>query len=135
MKYFNEIKRLKSLQKAEVYLEPKRRSNDGAFLWIYLTAYYLRNISSIIDFRLGYVWVSENIENLKVKLSWSKSLRLLQRVAFLDLFGFFDITGWKKARPEVIFINITFSMWPPLPEKRVGCKRQSDKIIESFAVA
>ena len=28
---------------------------DGAFLWIYLTAYYFRNKSSIIDVRLGYI--------------------------------------------------------------------------------
>ena len=50
---------------------------DGAFLWIYLTAYYFRNISSIIDLRLGYIQASENIEIFKTKLKWSKSLRFL----------------------------------------------------------
>ena len=39
-KYFKEIKYLRSLQKAKVYL----------------TAYYFGNISSIIDVRLGYIW-------------------------------------------------------------------------------
>ena len=28
---------------------------DGAFLWIYLTALYFRNISSIIDLWPGYI--------------------------------------------------------------------------------
>ena len=28
---------------------------DGAFSWIYLTAYYFRNKSSIIDVRLCYI--------------------------------------------------------------------------------
>ena len=46
-------------------------------------AYYFRNMSSIIDVRLGYICASENIEIFKVKLSCSKSSRLLQRVAFL----------------------------------------------------
>ena len=56
---------------------------DGAFLWVYLSALYFRNISSIIDLRLGYIWASENIDIFKVKLRWSKSSRLLQRIAFL----------------------------------------------------
>ena len=42
-------------------------------------------MSSITDVRLGYIKASENIETLKVKLRWSKSSRLLQRVAFLVL--------------------------------------------------
>ena len=54
---------------------------DEAFLGIYLTALYFRNISSIIDLRLGYIYVSENIEIFKGKLRWSKSSRLLQRIA------------------------------------------------------
>ena len=36
-----------------------------------------------MDVRLGYIEASENIEIFKVKLRWSKLLRLLQRVAFL----------------------------------------------------
>ena len=39
---------------------------------------YFRNISSIIDVRLGYY-----IETFEVKLRWSKSSRLLQRLEFL----------------------------------------------------
>ena len=35
---------------------------DGAFLWIYWTAYYFRNESSIIDVQLGYIQAFENIE-------------------------------------------------------------------------
>ena len=45
-------------------------------------AYYFCNKSSIIDTRLGYIQASENIEVFKVKLSWIKSSRLLQRIAF-----------------------------------------------------
>ena len=56
---------------------------DGAFLWIYLRALNFRNISSIIDLRPSYIWVSENIEIFKVKLRRSKWSRLLQRIAFL----------------------------------------------------
>ena len=48
--------------------------------------YYFRNKSSIIDVRLGYVQTSENNEILKVKLGWSRSSQLLQRVAFLACF-------------------------------------------------
>ena len=54
VKYFKEIKSLKSLQKAEAYLEPKRASTMELFFRIYLTAYYFRNKSFIIDVRLGY---------------------------------------------------------------------------------
>ena len=46
-------------------------------------AYYLRNKSFIVDVRLSYIYASENIAIFKVKLKWSKSLRLLQRVEFL----------------------------------------------------
>ena len=50
-KNFKEIKRLKSLQvKAEAY-----RASTMEVLVIYLTAYYFRNKSSIIDIRLGYM--------------------------------------------------------------------------------
>ena len=56
---------------------------DGAFLWIYLSTLHFRNISSIIDLRLGYIWVSENVDIFKVKLKWSNSSRLLQRIALL----------------------------------------------------
>ena len=52
-------------------------------MWIYLTAYYFRNKSSITDVRLGYIQASENIEIFKVKLRWSKPSLLLQRVVFL----------------------------------------------------
>ena len=44
-----------------------------SFLWIYLKVYYFHNKSSIIDV----------IAIFKVKLRWSKSSQLLQRVAFL----------------------------------------------------
>ena len=56
---------------------------DRVFLWIFLSALFFRNISSIIDLRLGYIQASENIEIFKVKLGWSKSSRLLQHIAFL----------------------------------------------------
>ena len=54
-------------------------THDGAFLLIYLTAYYFCNKSSIIDVRLGHIQASENFEIFKVKLSWNQ---LLQRMAF-----------------------------------------------------
>ena len=53
VKYSKEVKCSKSLQKAEAYLEPKRASTS--ILWIYFTAYYFRNKSSIIDARLVYL--------------------------------------------------------------------------------
>ena len=49
-----EIKRLKSLQKSEAYLKPKRTSTKEAFV-NYLTAYCFRNKSSIRDVQLGYI--------------------------------------------------------------------------------
>ena len=52
-------------------------------LWIYLMSYYFCNKSFIIDIQLGYIQTSKNIEILKVMLRWSKSLWLLQHVAFL----------------------------------------------------
>ena len=84
-KYFKEIKRLKSYQKAETYLKPKWASTMEIFLWKHLMAYYFRNKSSIIDVWLSYIYASKNIEIFKVKLKWIKSSRLLQRVAFLVL--------------------------------------------------
>ena len=46
---------------------------NGAFLWIYLTAYFFRNKSSIIDFWLGYIQAPENNEIFKEKANGSKS--------------------------------------------------------------
>ena len=56
-----------------------------------LTAYYIRNKSSITDVWLGYVLASENIEIFKAKLRWSKSSRLLKHVAFLVLIWTLDL--------------------------------------------
>ena len=55
---------------------------DGAFLWMYLTAYCFHNECSIIDVRQGYIKASGNIGIFKVKLRWRKSSRLIQRIAF-----------------------------------------------------
>ena len=52
-----------------------------------LTACYIGNKNSIIDVRLVYTHVFEKIEIFKVKLTSSKSSRLLQRVAFLVYFS------------------------------------------------
>ena len=41
---------------------------DGTFLWIYSTAYYHCNTTSIIDVPLGYINDSQNIELFKVKV-------------------------------------------------------------------
>ena len=49
VKYFKEIKRLKSLQKAEAYLEPKRGSAMDLFVNILNGLLF-----SIKDVRLGY---------------------------------------------------------------------------------
>ena len=57
--------------------------NDGAFLGTYLTAYYFRNKSFIIDVRMAYIQASKNIEIFKKASEWNKSLQLLERVAFL----------------------------------------------------
>ena len=82
VKYFKKIKRLKSLQvKAVSYLEPKRASLMKLF--VNIVNCYFRNKNSIIKVKLGYIQVFENIEIFKVKLRWSKSSRLLQRLVFL----------------------------------------------------
>ena len=79
-KYFQEIKRLKRLQKAEAYLEPKQTSTIKRFVNILnsllFSQYKLHQRSSTPE-------NIENIEIFKVKLRWSKSPRLLQRIAFL----------------------------------------------------
>ena len=54
VKYFKETKHLQRLQKAEVYLEPKRASTIELFVNI-LKAFYFRNKNSITDVRLGYI--------------------------------------------------------------------------------
>ena len=53
-------KLLKSLQKAEVYLEPMRASTmelfcEYALLGLYYRTLYFRNISSIMDLRPSYI--------------------------------------------------------------------------------
>ena len=81
---------MKSLQKADGYLESRRASKMEFFMNI-INGYFC-NKSSIIDVRMGYIYglriiyVSENIEVFKTKPRWSKSSRFLQRVAFLVLF-------------------------------------------------
>ena len=54
-------------------------------------AYYFCNKSSIADVRLGYIYATKNIEIFKVKVRWRKSLRLLQRVAFLAIIWNLDL--------------------------------------------
>ena len=64
VKYFKEIKWLKNLQKAEAYLEPKQASTMDLYYEIYLTAYYFRNKSSVIEVRLGQgLWKYWNFQN------------------------------------------------------------------------
>ena len=78
-KYLKEIKCLKSLQKAKVYLEPKRASDD---------AFFKNKINGLLfwQYKLhhrcltGLYMVSENIKIFKGKLNWSKLSRLLQRI-------------------------------------------------------
>ena len=79
------FKRLKSLQKAWRIQNPAS-IYDWAFFLIYLTTYYFRNKSSIIDVWLGNILASKYIEIFKVKLRWSKTSQLLQGVAFLVKF-------------------------------------------------
>ena len=55
VKYSEEIKLLKESSKSRGVFRTQASIYDGAFLWIYLTAYYFRNKSSIIDVRLGYI--------------------------------------------------------------------------------
>ena len=68
VKYFKEIKRLKTLQKAEAYLEPKQVTMMELFLRIYLMEYDICNKNSIIDVRLGYIKASVNFEISKLKV-------------------------------------------------------------------
>ena len=78
-------KSLNSLQVKECRIRNTSKHYDSGFLWIYLTAYYYRKKISIIDVQLGHVQAFENIEIFKVKLRWSKSSTLLQRIPFLVL--------------------------------------------------
>ena len=63
---------MRSLQKAEAYLEPKQASMMELFV----------NIPNGLLFSQKNS-ITDAIEIFKVKLNWSKSLRLLQRVALL----------------------------------------------------
>ena len=54
VKYFKEINRLKSPQKAEAYLEPKQASTVEPFTNILKGLLFLLK-TSIIDVRLGYI--------------------------------------------------------------------------------
>ena len=74
---------------------------DGTFLWIYLTAYYFCNKVSTIDLRLGY------IEIFKVKLRWSKSSWLLQRIAFLVLYWILPVGAGTCLLFFVLLISFT----------------------------
>ena len=55
VKYLKEIKRLKSLQKAEDAFRTQTCIYNGAFLWKYLTAYNFCYKNSIIDARMVYI--------------------------------------------------------------------------------
>ena len=69
---------------------------DGAFLWIYLTACYMLHHRCSAWLYIG----SKNIEIFKVKLSCSKSSRLLQHVAFLVII-------WNNQfYPMLLFFNM-----------------------------
>ena len=80
VKYFQRIITFEeSSSKSSVVFRSQASIYDKIFLWIYLTAYFFRNKSSIIDVQLGYMQTLENIEIFQVKLRWSKPSRLLQR--------------------------------------------------------
>ena len=70
VKYLKDIKRLKSLQKAETCLEPNKHLHWSFFVNTLLTVFYFRNKISVIDIRLGYIQTSENIEIFNVNLRW-----------------------------------------------------------------
>ena len=87
VKYFQRnIKSDKSSSKTSVVFRTQASVYDRNFLWIYLTAYYFRNKSSIIYVQLGYM--QKNNKIFKVKQRWSKPSRLFQRVAFLVIHWF-----------------------------------------------
>ena len=69
---------MNSVQKAQAYLEPKQTS------LMELCFEYTERLTIFVikGARLSYIY-AENIEIFEVKLRWSKSSRLLQRVAFL----------------------------------------------------
>ena len=79
---------LKSLMSWRVVFRTQASIYHGAFLWLYLKAYYFCNKSSITDVRLDFMQASGNIEIFKVKLRPSESSPFLQRVAFLIYFQF-----------------------------------------------
>ena len=106
---------------------------DGAFLWIYLTAYYFRNKISIVDVWLVYIWAFRNIEIFQAKLRWSNSWWLLQRTAFLVFLFFFNnqpLNGFLKIGALLILkrIKITLGLGEVFEEYlwrsffRLGCR-------------
>ena len=88
VKCLKEIKRLKSLQKPEAYLEPKTISTMELSLWIFLKAYYFCNKSSVIMFN-WVIYRPPKILKFWSEIRWNKSSWLLQRVTFLILFSIF----------------------------------------------
>ena len=55
--------------------------------------FYFCSKSFIIDVWLSYVQASEDIEIFKVKVRWSKSSQLLQRIAFLIHVCIYDLSN------------------------------------------
>ena len=135
VKYFLEMKRLKDLQSEGVF-RIQASICDGAFLWIYLTAYYFYNTSSIIDVWVGYIKASENNEIFKVKLRWSKSSRLLQRIAFL-VFLFVLHPFWIKygitiSNRYVIYMG---GVMPFVTKRYIRLDRIVDGNVDIFCIA
>ena len=88
VKYFKEIKWLKNLQKAEAYLEPKQASTMNLYYEIYLTAYYFRDKSSVIEVRLGQdLWKYWNFQN---------EAKLEQIIAIVTTHSVFLLSIWNS---------------------------------------
>ena len=94
--YFKERNRLKSLQKAEAYLEAKQASTMELFVNILNGLLFFYNGSSIIA----------AIEIFKVKLRWSRSSRLLKRLVFVVWIW---MNSEKSSKQKLFSVNLKTS--------------------------
>ena len=119
-------KRLKSLQKAELYLEPMRASTMEIFFVNILNGLCFCNASSIIDLRLGYMlyvglWRYWDFQS-EVKVEQIIAIVMTHSVSCLVLFliGFLlkpKLSFWQIFPLRFKFINVKNLHWKTLKRK------------------
>ena len=87
----NPLKKNRTFEESRRCIQNPCKHLRWSFLVNILNDFIFSQLGSITDLRLGYILASEKIEIFKVKLRWSKSSRLLQRIAFLVFILYEDI--------------------------------------------